>query len=124
MATLPSILILEDDYLTARFIAEAVADAGYRALGPVSSAESAQKLINEKGIDAALLDARLGADARSFDLAARLQAMRVPFAFITGYSPALLPSAFRQTPWLMKPASRESLVKLLHRLVPLPSGES
>ncbi len=118
MATRGAILILEDEYLIAATLAEHVAAAGYAVVGPVGGGERAQELINEKGIDAALLDARLADGLRSFDLAVRLQAMRVPFAFVTAFSQALFPAGLRDTPVLVKPASRADVAKLLHELLP------
>jgi DNA-binding response OmpR family regulator len=122
MATRSAILILEDEYLIAATLAEYVAASGYRVVGPVAAAEEAQELINEKGIDAALLDVRLAGDLRSFDLAVRLQAMRVPFAFVTAFSSALFPAALRDAPILVKPASLADVAKLLHALLPLSPG--
>lgn len=116
MASLGAVLVLEDDYLLAAAIAGFVADAGYCVIGPVPGMEQAQHLINERGIVAALLDIRLGSDDRSFELAARLQAMRVPFAFVTGY-PRLLPIAFQNIACIGKPLSREELEGVLSKIV-------
>jgi DNA-binding NtrC family response regulator len=113
-----SVLILEDEYLIAAALAQAVAEAGCRVVGPVPDTEQAQALINETGIDAALLDIRLSDGERSFALAERLQAMRVPFAFITAYSRKLLPAAFQQVPVLAKPVAAQEVAQLLRRLLP------
>ena len=79
------------------------------------------RVANDQGIDAALLDIRLGGDARSFDFASRLQALRIPFAFVTAYSQSLLPLALQQTPFLIKPPTREDVAKILQLLLPPPS---
>jgi DNA-binding LytR/AlgR family response regulator len=113
-----SVLILEDEYLIAAALAQWVLEAGYRVVGPVANAEQAQALINEAGIDAALLDIRLSDGERSFALAERLQAMRIPFAFITAYSRKLLPAALQQVPVLAKPVAAEEVAELLRRLLP------
>ncbi|HYD08194.1 MAG TPA: response regulator [Reyranella sp.] len=112
-----AVLILEDEYLIATQMAGFVAGAGYRVVGPAASSEAAQELINETGIDAALLDIALAGDERSLELAARLQAMRIPFGFITAYPPALLPTAFRGVPFVTKPVSRGAVVHLLSELL-------
>jgi DNA-binding response OmpR family regulator len=117
-----SVLILEDEYLLATALADLVAAAGYSVVGPAASAARAQALMNEDGIDAALLDIRLGDDERSFELAARLQALRIPFAFVTAYSPSLFPLAFTQVPCLVKPPTGEGVAALLHRLLPRPAA--
>ena len=115
-----AVLVLEDEYLQANVLAEFVAAAGYLVVGPVASTAEAQELINEDGIDAALLDIRLGDGERSFDLAARLQAMRIPFGFVTAYSPFLFPVFFAKVPFLIKPPTRDGVVELLRRLIPAP----
>jgi two-component SAPR family response regulator len=116
-----SVLILEDDYLIAASLAQIVVDAGHAVVGPASSVEEAKEAMTEMGIDAALLDVNLGGDDRSFELATWLQAMRIPFAFVTSYSPALMPPAFAPVPVLVKPFSREAATKLLDRLLPAAS---
>ena len=90
---------------------------GYTVIGPVPNVEQAQQLINEEGLDAALLDVRLGSEDRSFDFAQRLHALRIPFAFVTGYSRALMPLAFRDAECLGKPLSREQIAAILSRLL-------
>ncbi len=121
MATRGAVLILEDDYLLATTLAGFVADAGYSVMGPFAAVDTAQEMANDKGIDAALLDIRLADDSRSFDFALRLQAMRVPFAFVTAYSQSLLPLALQQTPFLIKPPAREDVAKVLQQLLAPPS---
>ena len=117
-----AILILEDEYLIATLIAEHVTASGYRVVGPAAAADRAQELVNEMGIDAALLDVRLTGGRRSFDLAVRLQAMRVPFAFVTAFSQAMFPAALRDVPVLIKPPTRADVARLLHELLPASSG--
>jgi DNA-binding response OmpR family regulator len=113
-----AVLVVEDEYMLGMVLAEFVAAAGYLVVGPVASTGRAQDLINEKGIDAALLDVTLGADEKSFELAGRLQAIRVPFAFVTAYSPSLFPVAFAKVPFLIKPPTSDDVAALLHRLLP------
>lgn len=117
MAQRRPVLILEDEDLIASLLAEVVTSAGYSVVGPVASAEKAQELINEKGIDAALLDVTLK-HGQSLELAERLRAMRIPFAFITAYSRAMLPADLREMPCLEKPISESSVVGVLAFLLP------
>jgi len=121
VATHGAVLILEDDYLLATTLAGFVTDAGYSVMGPFAAVDTAQEMANDKGIDAALLDIRLADDSRSFDFALQLQAMRVPFAFVTAYSQSLLPLALQQTPFLIKPPTREDVAKVLQQLLAPPS---
>ena len=62
-----------------------------------------------------LLDVALVSE-RSFAVAEKLQAMRVPFAFITGYSRDFgLPPAFEGTPMLPKPCTTDVLEAALRQ---------
>ncbi len=121
MARHDAVLILEEEYLLATTLAGFVADAGYNVVGPFASVDEAQEMTNDKGIDAALLDIRLADGTLSFDFASRLQAMRVPFAFVTAYSQSLLPVALQQAPFLIKPPTRKNVAKLLQQLLASPS---
>jgi CheY-like chemotaxis protein len=118
MAQGRAVLILEDEDLIASLLAEVVATAGYSVVGPAASAEKAQELINENGIDAALLDVTLEHGDQSLELAERLRAMRIPFAFITAYSRPMLPASLREMPCLEKPVSESDVVGVLAVLLP------
>ena len=118
MAKRGAVLVLEDEAEIADWLAEFVADAGYTVIGPVASSLKAQELINERGIDAALLDITLKYGDQSLELAERLQAMRIPFAFVTAYSRSLLPVGFQEVPCIVKPFSQEDVVGILSKLLP------
>ena len=79
-----SVLIVEDDRLISQMLSEILYEAGYQFVGPVASLEGARTLVNERGINAALLDINLGAEGLCFGFATMLQAQRIPFAFLTG----------------------------------------
>ena len=79
---------------------------------------------DQHGIDAAILDVQLDGNERSFELAACLQAMRVPFAFITGYSRPSWPLAFQRVPFFSKPLVSEDVSNLLSQLLPPPGGHT
>lgn len=116
MTSRRKVLVVEDEYLIATALAEMVGQAGYQVVGPAASVAIAQALINEQGIDAALLDIKLDGDERSFELAARLAALGIPFAFVTAYSPGLWPLEFKTVPHLTKPVGSEGVTKILAAL--------
>ena len=65
--------------------------------------------------DFALLDVSLIRE-KSFAVAERLEALNIPFAFVTGYgADARLPAAFASKPRLPKPYSTDALLNLLKR---------
>ena len=113
----PSVLILEDDELTSKMLSDLLREAGYQLVGPVASLEGARTLVNEHGINVALLDINLGAEGLCFGLATMLQAQRIPFAFLTGYSAVLTPIELRSVPRIEKPFSHEEVLSVVHHLL-------
>ena len=116
MAEEPSdalVLIVDDEPAVGRALHELLTELGCRPVGPATNLTEAKQAIAEYAFDAALLDIRLCGDDRSFELAEILVALRVPFAFISAYSPALMPPKFRDTPYLTKPFATADLQTLL-----------
>ena len=74
-------------------------------------------LIAERPPDFALLDVSLIRE-KSFAVAERLEALKIPFAFVTGYgADARLPAALAGKPRLAKPYSTDALQALLKNVV-------
>lgn len=115
-----SVLVLEDEVLIGELIAEWLADDGHRVRGPVASVDEALALTAEKGIDAALLDVRLG-NGSSLELARMLQAQHIPFAFLTGYPHLLMPTDLRDAPRLEKPFEHAQVLSMLRQLLQAPA---
>ena len=66
-------------------------------------------MIDERAPDFALLDVGLVRE-KSFAIAERLDALKIPFVFVTGYGADLtLPPDFADRPRLPKPCSSEAL---------------
>src|SRR5215470_9053327 len=98
-------------------LSELLREAGYQVVGPAASIDSALELVNDRGIDAALLDIDLGAEGLCFGLAAMLQAQRIPFAFLTAYSALLTPIEFHKCPRIEKPFSHKDVLAVVRSLV-------
>lgn len=112
-----NVLIVEDSYLVAESLAQILTEAGATVVGPVPRAEDAHRLIEERTINAALLDVKL-AVGNTMTIARALQARECPFVFVTGYgSPALPEDAFGEVPVLRKPVNRDELLSTLSRLI-------
>jgi CheY-like chemotaxis protein len=98
-----SILVVEDEYLIADDVRDALVDAGAIVLGPLPTVEAAKKLIDSATtIDGALLDINLNG-VMVFDVADTLVERGVPFVFATGYDRAAIPGRFADVPRLEKP---------------------
>ena len=115
------ILVVEDELTISATVAEWLAEVGHTVIGPAADIESARTLLAEKGADMALIDVSLAGAPVGLGLAEMLQAQRVPFAFLTGYSVTLFPVALRDRPRLEKPFGRDQLLSVIDQLITMPT---
>jgi CheY-like chemotaxis protein len=109
------VLIVEDDAIIALDFEDTLLGFGVKTVRTAGSVARALKLIAERVPDFALLDIGLVSE-RSFAVADRLQALQIPFVFITGYSADMgLPDGLKGTPMLPKPCTTEILQAALRR---------
>jgi len=113
-AGLPSdVLIVEDDAIIALDFEDTLARFGIASVRIASNVMRALAMIAERVPDFALLDIGLSRE-KSFAVAERLVALKVRFAFVTGYSAdRFFPSEYSDRPKLSKPFSRDELLALL-----------
>ena len=113
---LPSdVLIVEDDAIIALDFEDTLLGFGVKTVRSCGSVTRALRLIEERVPDFALLDVGL-ASGNSFAVAEKLQAMKVPFVFITGYGSRVgLPPALNGAPTLPKPCTRDMLETALRQ---------
>ena len=103
------VLIVEDDAIIALDFEDTIIGFGVKRVRCAGSVARALRLIAERAPDFALLDVGLAVE-RSFAVAERLQAMQIPFVFITGYSADMgLPEGLKGTPMLPKPCTSDVL---------------
>ena len=106
-------LIVEDDAIIALDFEQTVAEFGVTSVRIASSVTQALAMIAERAPDFALLDIGLS-EEKSFAVATRLAALKIPFAFVTGYSDdRAFPSEYSDRPKLSKPFSRDELLAIL-----------
>jgi CheY-like chemotaxis protein len=107
------ILIVEDDPLIALDFEGMMLGFGVQTVRTAGSVAKALEMIAERAPDFALLDVGLVRE-KSFAVAERLSALRIPFVFVTGYAADVrLPAAFADRPRLPKPCSADALEALL-----------
>jgi CheY-like chemotaxis protein len=109
----PRVLVAEDEMLVALFIADMLAEFGYRLAGVVSRLEEA--MAHPADYDLAVLDVHLNGRP-VFDFADRLAERGTPFVFATGYGARGIPERHRDRPVLQKPYMPENLKQALDRL--------
>ena len=113
------ILVVEDEYLIAMSLQDALETAGSIVVGPVPSVDKAlQTIDSESHIDAAVLDVNLGG-ALSYAVADKLIARKIPFVFTSGYEDNVLRSRYSGVKNCPKPyrfqAIEEALVEAMSR---------
>jgi CheY-like chemotaxis protein len=105
------VLIVEDEYLVAEYIAEMLADLGYEIVGPVATVPEAIASIAHDKLDGAP-SRRKPRGTSSAPIAAELAERGLPFIVVTGYgSFALDTAALRSAPRINKPFTAADLAR-------------
>ena len=115
MAALPNdVLIVEDDPLIALDFEDTILGFGVQTVRTAGNVAGALEMIADRAPDFALLDVGLVRE-KSFAIAERLDVLKIPFVFVTGYGAAgTFPAEFARRPRLPKPYSAEELKALLY----------
>ena len=107
------VLVVEDDPIIALDFEATILDFGVKTVRIAANVADALDMIADRPPEFALLDVSLIRE-KSFAVAERLEALKIPFAFVTGYgADAALPAAFAAKPRLPKPCSTDALQALL-----------
>jgi CheY-like chemotaxis protein len=109
------VLIVEDDTIIALDLEDTILGFGVKTVRIAGNVTRALEMIADRPPDFALLDVGLVRE-KSFAVAERLDALQIPFAFVTGYAADIgLPTAFAQKPRLSKPCASDALAAVLKR---------
>ncbi len=112
-----NILVVEDEWLIAIDIKMIIEDQGHQVVGcPASNVAAAMKLIEAHQIDAAFLDITLETE-NSYPIAGKLDALSVPFAFVSAYARKEIPSQFAKFDLLPKPLTFQGLVRQMDKML-------
>jgi CheY-like chemotaxis protein len=116
MDALPNdVLIVEDDPIIALGFEDTILGFGVKTVRTAGSVARALEMIADRVPDFALLDVGLVRE-KSFAIAERLEALKIPFVFVTGYGADVrLPKALAHKPRLPKPCSSDALEAALKR---------
>jgi CheY-like chemotaxis protein len=109
------VLIVEDDPIIALDLEDTILGFGVKTVRTAASVARALELIADRPPDFALLDVGLVRE-KTFAVAERLDALKIPFVFVTGYGADLrLPAALADKPRLPKPCPSDALEAALRR---------
>jgi CheY-like chemotaxis protein len=109
------VLIVEDDPIIAIDFEDTILGFGVKTVRTAGSVAKALDLIADRTPDFALLDVGL-VHEKTFTLAERLDGLKIPYVFVTGYGADVrLPAALAGRPRLPKPCSTEALEAALRR---------
>ncbi|MBV8924669.1 MAG: response regulator [Bradyrhizobium sp.] len=108
------VLIVEDDPIIALDFEDRILGFGVKTVRCAGGVAQALMMIDQRAPDFALLDVGLVRE-KSFAVAERLEALKVPFAFVTGYGGDRVDAAFAERPRLPKPCSSEALLAVMQR---------
>jgi CheY-like chemotaxis protein len=110
-ASMPCVLVVEDEAMVAMMLEDRLAYSGYRVL-MAASVDAALELVDTESIDVALLDINL-AGQQSFPVADQLLERGIPFVFASGYGDEGIPPQFDGVPVLQKPYDSQALKQAL-----------
>ena len=106
------IVFVEDETMVSFLIEDMLAELG---CGPVRHAcdiAGALRLLEERRPDVALLDVNLQGELAA-PVASRLDALQIPFVFVTGYGRTGLPAEWMSRPVVQKPFRLNTLAAAL-----------
>jgi CheY-like chemotaxis protein len=108
-----SILIVEDDCITAMDLAETLSAAGAQIIGPAGTIRSAFELLRpDARVDIALLDIEVEGTF-VFDVADELVKRDIPIVFTTGYERSEIPARFHAARHCEKPIGIAAIAQAL-----------
>jgi len=112
----PSVLLTEEVPLVGMDLSDTLEQAGYRVLGPAATATEALSLLEQERPTLAVIGIAL-TDKLCAELVHALRQRGVAFLVHSGYrQDDLLADAFRDVPWIIKPAPPEDVVSVLDEL--------
>ncbi|MDD2781795.1 response regulator [Sulfuricurvum sp.] len=125
-----NLLIIEDEWLVAHFIADVALMQSIEVVGIAQSYDEAMEQIDKVHIDCAIVDINIKGPKHGIDVARILKSKNIPFFFLTAYKDMDTiheATALKPLSYLIKPISEENLIaafvlfkNLLNTLPPKP----
>jgi len=112
----PRVLVVEDNALIALDLEEILKNSGCCVVGPSVTVQDAMLIVDQEGIDVAIIDFLLE-DGVASPLAQYLDEKQIPFALCTGRDAHELSVHFPSTPILGKPYNPDDVALVVNSLI-------
>lgn len=106
------VLIVEDEAPIALQVEDMLVESECEVVGPASRVTQALKLLDERPVDAAVLDLNIAGDM-VYPVADALDKRGLPYLFATGYAASSLSKPYQARRVLQKPFSRRELLRAI-----------
>lgn len=116
MASIKSLLIVEDEPLIAMLLEDFARSLGFDVVGGAESVDGALECVAAGGFDGAILDVNLRGGRESWPVADALAERAIPFVLATGGHIAPPPARHANAPTLMKPYTMDGVRNALETL--------
>ncbi|TGX55874.1 response regulator [Sphingomonas gei] len=113
MPSLRRVLIVEDEPLIAMMLEDFLDALDREVAGTADDVAGALAVIEQGGVEAAILDVNLRGGEQSWPIAARLAELGIPFMLATGGAGDSIAEAWRDRPVLSKPFTMDAVEKAL-----------
>jgi CheY-like chemotaxis protein len=110
-----NVLVVEDESIVSLLLEDMLLELGCASVWLAANVAEALKMVADKPLDVAVLDVNLGREA-VYPVAERLDAIRVPFLFATGYGRAGVDARWLDHPVIQKPYDADVLAQSLRSL--------
>jgi DNA-binding NarL/FixJ family response regulator len=125
---LPSILLVDDEFLISSYLRNLLVKKGYTVLGTATNAEEAERYAIEKKPDIVFMDIKLDGYMNGIEAARRiLERVQVKIVFMSGsQDSAMREKAMELDPlgFLLKPIIGRELEAVLSKFSVLPCGQT
>jgi DNA-binding response OmpR family regulator len=110
------LLIIEDEWIVANFIAEIAQEQGFQVIAIAQSYQETKEILESHTIDCAIVDINLKGPKHGIDVATMLKDKKINFLFLSAYKDLeTMKEAAALSPlsYLIKPASEEEIIVAL-----------
>ncbi len=112
-----TILVVEDDVLAAEKLIDNLATLGHADILLATDLQEANRILELRKVDLALLDVKLAKGARTIDLGRKLSKSDVRVVFMSGFNRVEMTQATLGFEFIEKPISLSRLKATLHRAI-------